>query len=91
MTTTPAMTLGNFSVSLAVKDLEASRTFYQKLGFEAFAGDPTKNWLILRNGNATIGLFHGCSSATRSPSIRGGIARATHSPSSPTCASCSGG
>lgn len=53
------MALGNFSVSLAVKDLEASRTFYQKLGFEAFAGDPTQNWLILRNGNATIGLFQG--------------------------------
>ena len=53
------MALGNFSVSLAVKDLEASRTFYQKLGFEVFAGDPTSNWVILRNGNATLGLFQG--------------------------------
>ena len=53
------MPLGNFSVSLAVKDLEASRAFYQKLGFEVFGGDPKQNWLILRNGNATIGLFQG--------------------------------
>ena len=53
------MPLGNFSVSLSVKDLEVSRTFYQKLGFEALAGDPTQGWLILRNGNATIGLFQG--------------------------------
>ena len=57
--TTPAMTLGNFSVSLAVKDIEASRAFYEKLGFETFAGDQSKNWLILRNGSATIGLFQG--------------------------------
>jgi lactoylglutathione lyase len=59
MTATNAMTLGTFSVSLSVKDLEASRAFYQKLGFETFAGDPKKNYLILRNGNATIGLFQG--------------------------------
>jgi lactoylglutathione lyase len=59
MTTTHAITLGNFSVSLAVKDLEASRAFYQKLGFEVCAGDPTQNWLILQNGTATIGLFQG--------------------------------
>ncbi len=57
MTTPPAMTLGNFSVSLAVKNLEASRAFYQKLGFEAFAGDPAQKWLILRNGPAIVGLF----------------------------------
>jgi catechol 2,3-dioxygenase-like lactoylglutathione lyase family enzyme len=59
MTTTNAMTLGTFSVSLSVKDLEASRAFYQKLGFEAFAGNPKQNWLILRNGNAVVGLFQG--------------------------------
>ena len=59
MTITPAMRLGNFSVSLAVKDLAASRTFYQKLGFQAFAGDPAQHWLILQNDNATIGLFQG--------------------------------
>jgi catechol 2,3-dioxygenase-like lactoylglutathione lyase family enzyme len=59
MTTTQDMTLGNFSVSLAVKDLAASRAFYQKLGFEVHSGDPAQNWLILQNGSATIGLFQG--------------------------------
>lgn len=53
------MPLGNFSVSLAVKDLAASRAFYEKLGFEAIGGDAAQNWLILRNGAATIGLFQG--------------------------------
>ena len=43
-------TLGAFSVSLAVKDLQASREFYEKLGFEAAGGDPEQHWLILRNG-----------------------------------------
>lgn len=57
--TKQATTLGAFSVSLAVKDLQASRAFYEKLGFEAFAGEPAQNWLILRNGTATIGLFQG--------------------------------
>lgn len=51
--------LGAFSVSLAVKDLAASRAFYEKLGFTAAGGDPNQNWLILRNGTVTIGLFHG--------------------------------
>jgi catechol 2,3-dioxygenase-like lactoylglutathione lyase family enzyme len=51
--------LGNFSVSLAVKDLGASRAFYEKLGFRAVGGDPTKNWLILQNETSTIGLFQG--------------------------------
>lgn len=53
------MQLGNFSVSLAVKDLEASRAFYEKLGFEEFGGDASQNWLILKNGDAIIGLFQG--------------------------------
>ena len=53
------MELGAFSVSLAVKDLEDSRVFYEKLGFEVVGGDPSENWQILRNGNHTIGLFHG--------------------------------
>ncbi len=53
------MNLGAFSVSLTVKDLEASRAFYEKLGFEVVGGDPSENWLILRNGLHTIGLFHG--------------------------------
>src|SRR5579863_6876549 len=54
-----AMTLGCFSVSLSVKDIEASRAFYQKLGFEAVLGNVQQNWLILRNGTCNIGLFQG--------------------------------
>jgi predicted lactoylglutathione lyase len=53
------MQLGTFSVSLAVKDIEASKQFYQKLGFEAFAGDQSQNWLIMKNGPHAIGLFQG--------------------------------
>ena len=59
MTTPPQPPLGNFSVSLAVKDLDASRDFYQKLGFAVIAGDATQHWLILQNGSATVGLFQG--------------------------------
>lgn len=53
------MELGAFSVSLAVKDIEASRKFYEKLGFQAFFGDASQNWLILKNGDHAIGLFQG--------------------------------
>ena len=53
------MELGAFSVSLNVKDLEASKTFYEKLGFHVFAGDATQNWLIMKNGDHIIGLFQG--------------------------------
>ena len=53
------MRLGNFSVSLAVQDLGASRGFYEKLGFQAVGGDPASNWLILQNETSTIGLFQG--------------------------------
>jgi catechol 2,3-dioxygenase-like lactoylglutathione lyase family enzyme len=53
------MDLGNFSVSLAVKDIEASRRFYEKLGFSVFGGDPAQNWLIMKNGDHAIGLFQG--------------------------------
>lgn len=53
------MDLGNFSVSLAVKDIEVSRTFYEKLGFSVFAGDQSQNWLIMKNGAHNIGLFQG--------------------------------
>ena len=53
------MQLGAFSISLAVKDIEASRAFYAKFGFEAVGGDAAEGWLILRNGAATIGLFQG--------------------------------
>lgn len=53
------MELGTFSVSLAVNDIEASKAFYEKLGFEFFGGDASQNWLILKNGDVTIGLFQG--------------------------------
>jgi catechol 2,3-dioxygenase-like lactoylglutathione lyase family enzyme len=53
------MNLGTFSTSLAVKDIAASRAFYEKLGFEQVGGDQAQNWLILRNGETTIGLFQG--------------------------------
>jgi len=53
------MQLGNFSVSLAVKDISASRAFYEKLGFQVIMGDQAKNWLILQNETGTIGLFQG--------------------------------
>jgi catechol 2,3-dioxygenase-like lactoylglutathione lyase family enzyme len=53
------MDLGAFSVSLAVKDLQASRRFYEALGFSAFHGEPSQNWLILKNGSHVIGLFQG--------------------------------
>ena len=53
------MRLGNFSISLAVKDIAKSRAFYEKLGFRVFGGDQAKNWLILQNETSTIGLFQG--------------------------------
>ncbi len=53
------MDLGNFSVSLTVKDLATSRSFYEKLGFTVFGGEAEQGWLILRNGATTIGLFQG--------------------------------
>jgi lactoylglutathione lyase len=53
------MDLGTFSINLAVKDIEASRSFSEKLGFKAFAGDASQHWLILKNGDQTIGLFQG--------------------------------
>tara|TARA_R110000868_G_scaffold92579_4_gene256903 strand:+ start:16539 stop:16910 length:372 start_codon:yes stop_codon:yes gene_type:complete len=53
------MKLGAFSISLAVKDLNLSQKFYEKLGFTVFAGDLKKNYLIMKNGNALVGLFQG--------------------------------
>jgi predicted enzyme related to lactoylglutathione lyase len=53
------MELGAFSVSLAVKDIEASKRFYEELGFGVFAGDQSRNWLIMKNGEHAIGLFQG--------------------------------
>lgn len=53
------MQLGNFSISLAVKDIAASRAFYEKLGFKMVSGDPSKNWIVLQNETTKIGLFQG--------------------------------
>ena len=53
------MELGAFSVSLTVKDLEASKSFYEKFGFQVFGGDAEQNWLIMKNGDYIIGLFQG--------------------------------
>lgn len=53
------MDLGNFSVSLAVKDLSASREFYEKLGFEVLGGDANQGWLIMKSPSCVIGLFQG--------------------------------
>jgi lactoylglutathione lyase len=53
------MDLGAFSISLTVKDLGTSKSFYEKLGFQEFGGDASQNWLIMKNGEATIGLFQG--------------------------------
>ncbi|MBE15455.1 MAG: VOC family protein [Dokdonia sp.] len=53
------MKLGAFSMSLSVKDINASKDFYEKLGFTVFAGDVQQHYLILKNGNALIGIFEG--------------------------------
>jgi hypothetical protein len=58
------MRLGNFSVSLAVKDIGASRGFYEKLGFQVVMGDQAKNWLILQNDTSTIVSSRECSART---------------------------
>lgn len=53
------MQLGAFSISLSVKDIQASKQFYEQLGFSTFGGDISQNWLIMKNGNALVGLFQG--------------------------------
>ena len=53
------MKLGAFSISLNVKDINASKSFYENLGFSVFAGDLKMNYLIMKNGNALVGLFQG--------------------------------
>ncbi len=58
-TETSAMNLGTFSISLAVSDINASISFYKNLGFEVIGGEIKKNWVILKNGKAIIGLFQG--------------------------------
>lgn len=53
------MDLGAFSISLSVKNIEASKAFYEKLGFTPFGGDLAQKWLIMKNGAHLIGLFQG--------------------------------
>jgi catechol 2,3-dioxygenase-like lactoylglutathione lyase family enzyme len=53
------MELGAFSISLAVKDIAASKAFYEALGFSIFGGNQAQNWLIMKNGQALVGLFQG--------------------------------
>ena len=53
------MNLGNFSISLAVKNLQDSKAFYEKFGFEVVGGDAAQNWLVLKNRSQKIGLFQG--------------------------------
>lgn len=53
------MKLGAFSISLSVKDLQASKAFYEKLGFSVFGGNAEQNWLIMKNGDHVVGLFQG--------------------------------
>ncbi len=53
------MKLGAFSISLSVKDIHASKRFYENLGFIPFGGDIDQNWVIMKNGNSLIGLFQG--------------------------------
>ncbi len=53
------MKLGAFSISLSVKDINASKQFYEALGFKVFAGDIEKKYLIMKNENSLIGLFKG--------------------------------
>ncbi len=53
------MKLGAFSISLTVKNIQASKDFYETLGFQVFAGDMERKYLIMKNGNALVGLFEG--------------------------------
>ena len=74
-----------------MKDIAASRAFYEKLGFSVFGGDQDQNWLILQNGAATIGLFQGMFERNTLTFNRAGTPRPTRWRSSPTFASFSGG
>lgn len=53
------MQLGNFSVSLTVKDIHSSKSFYEKLGFKSVSGNLDQNWVVMQNGDTKIGLFQG--------------------------------
>lgn len=84
------MELGAFSISLAVKDIGASRAFYENLGFKALAGDASQNWLILKNGPHAIGLFQGMFEKNILTFNLGGTAMPASSGHSRTFASYSG-
>jgi catechol 2,3-dioxygenase-like lactoylglutathione lyase family enzyme len=84
------MNLGAFSISLAVKDLQASKAFYEKFGFRVFAGDASQNWLIMKNGDRVIGPFQGMFERNIMTFNPGGTATHRPCPSSPTSASCNG-
>ena len=86
MATDTTLPLGNFSVSLAVKDIAASRDFYEKLGFLVMGGDQAENWLILRNGAAIIGLFQGMFERNTLTFNPGWDAEAPRCPTSPMSA-----
>ena len=84
------MELGAFSISLAVADIETSRAFYEKFGFEVIGGDAAENWLILQNDGHTIGLFQGMFERNILTFNPGGIAQGARSIPLPTCVSFSG-
>ena len=79
------MQLGAFSISLAVKNIEASKVFYENFGFEVVGGDPSQNWLILRNSGHTIGLFQGMFESNILTFNPGWDARPNPWTPSPTC------
>ena len=81
------MELGAFSVSLAVKDIEASKLFYEKLGFTSFAGNQSQNWLIMKNGDRAIGLFQGMFEKNILTFNPGWSSDARDLPRSPACVS----
>ncbi len=85
----PALPLGAFSISLAVKDLSRSLAFYEVLGFRPIAGAAAAKWLILRNGTTTIGLFQDHLPSNTLTFNPGGTARTSHWPTSWTSANCS--
>jgi hypothetical protein len=88
---TPTMNLGAFSISLTVKDIRASKAFYEKLGFKARHGNIDENWLVMTNGDHVIGLFQGMFEKNMLTFNPVGIRTHSRSRASPMCASCSGG
>ena len=79
-----------FRLAWRLEGLEASRVFYEKLGFEVVGGDASQNWQILRNGDHTIGIFQGMFEENILTFIQVGMAKRNHLIRLPTCASCNG-